>query len=51
MQRVEIIKIKEKFRLTNDEFAAVRFKIEDFVPAIPQKFADIEELLCSIRMH
>lgn len=43
MQRVEIIKIKEKFRLTNDEFAAVRFKIEDFVPAIPQKFADIEE--------
>ena len=23
--------------------AAVRFKIEDFVPAIPQKFADIEE--------
>ena len=43
VQRVEIIKIKEKFRLTNDEFAAVRFKIEDFVPAIPQKFADIEE--------
>lgn len=43
VQRVEIIKIKEKFRQTNDEYAAIRFKIEDFVPAIAEIFADIEE--------
>lgn len=43
VQRVEIIKIKEKFRQTNDEYAAIRFKIEDFVPAIAKIFADIEE--------
>lgn len=43
IQRIAIIKIKEKYRATNDSFAAVRFKIEDFVPAIPQCFEKIDE--------
>ena len=34
-QRLEIIKIKEKYRAASDNFANVRFKIEDFVPSIP----------------
>lgn len=43
VQRIAIIKIKEKYREANDTFAAVRFKIEDFVPAIPQTFEDIDK--------
>lgn len=43
VQRVAIIKTKEKFRQANDDYAAIRFKIEDFVPAIPQRIANIEE--------
>ena len=42
VQRVAIIKIKEKYRAASDNFAAVRFKIEDFVPAIPAIFDDID---------
>lgn len=42
VQRVAIIKIKEKYRDASDNFAAVRFKIEDFVPAIPAIFDDID---------
>lgn len=52
IQRIAIIKIKEKYRATNDSFAAVRFKIEDFVPAIPlcfekidQRFVQLEDLM------
>lgn len=43
VQRIAIIKIKEKYRATNDAFTAVRFKIEDFVPAIPQNFQNIDK--------
>lgn len=42
VQRLAIIKIKEKYRAASDNFAAVRFKIEDFVPAIPAIFDDID---------
>ncbi len=43
IQRVEIIKVKEKFRKTNDDYATVRFKIKDYVPAIPAMFNDIDQ--------
>ena len=42
-QRLEIIKIKEKYRAASDNFANVRFKIEDFVPSIPGIFNEIDE--------
>lgn len=41
-QRIEIIRIKEMYRKVYDSFTAVRFKIEDFVPAIPQSFEEID---------
>lgn len=43
VQRLEIIKVKEKYRATNDTYASVRFKIEDFVPIIPQTFENIDQ--------
>lgn len=43
IQRLEIIKVKEKYRETNDNYASIRFKIEDFVPAIPALFNDIDQ--------
>ena len=56
IQRVAIIKVKEKFRKVNDDYAAVRFKIEDYVPAIPamiedidQRFVELEALMNSQR--
>ena len=42
-QRLEIIKIKEKYRAASDNFANVRFRIEDFVPSIPGIFNEIDE--------
>lgn len=42
-QRLEIIKIKEKYRAASDNFANVRFKIEDFVPSISGIFNEIDE--------
>lgn len=48
VQRVAIIKIKEKYRAASDNFAAVRFKIEDFVPAIPAIFNDIDSRFVSL---
>ncbi|MFV0396360.1 MAG: septation ring formation regulator EzrA [Coprobacillaceae bacterium] len=43
IQRLEIIKIKEAYRNTTDNYTAVRFKIEDFVPEVPNKIADIDQ--------
>lgn len=43
VQRVAIIKVKEKYRKTTDDYAAVRFKIEDFVPAVPAMIEDIDQ--------
>lgn len=48
VQRLAIIKIKEKYRAASDNFAAVRFKIEDFVPAIPAIFKDIDSRFVSL---
>ena len=49
VQRVAIIKVKEKYRKTTDDYAAVRFKIEDFVPAVPAMIEDIDPTFCRIR--
>ena len=43
IQRLEIIKIKELYRKATDMYAAVRFKIEQFVPEVPNKFAEIDQ--------
>lgn len=42
-QRLEIIEIKKKYRMASDSFANVRFKIEDFVPSIPEIFEKLDE--------
>ena len=47
-QRLEIIKIKEKYRNASDSFANVRFKIEDFVPMIPEIFNELDERFVSL---
>lgn len=42
-QRLEIIKVKEKYRATNDTYSHIRFKIDDFVPKIQNEFQNIDE--------
>ena len=32
VQRIEIIRVKEKYRKTIDQFETIRFKVEDFIP-------------------
>lgn len=43
IQRLEIIKVKEKYRNTNDTYSHVRFKIDDFVPAVGNVFKNIDD--------
>lgn len=43
IQRLEIIKVKEKYRNTNDTYSHVRFKIDDFVPAVQNVFNKIDD--------
>lgn len=43
VQRLEIIKLKEKYRRSNDLFSTIRLKIETFVPAIPDSFEAIDK--------
>lgn len=43
IQRLEIIKVKEKYRNTNDTYSHVRFKIDDFVPAVQNVFKKIDD--------
>ena len=43
IQRLEIIKVKEKYRATNDNYAQLRFKVEDYVPKVQDVFHDIDE--------
>lgn len=43
IQRLEIIKVKEKYRATNDTYAQIRFKVEDYVPKVQEVFHDIDE--------
>lgn len=43
IQRLEIIKVKEKYRETNDYFSQIRFKVEDYVPKLQDVFHDIDQ--------
>lgn len=52
IQRLEIIKIKEKYRETNDHYSQIRFKVEDYVPklqdvlhGIDQQFVQLEDYM------
>lgn len=43
IQRIEIIRVKEKYRHTIDQFETIRFKIEDFAPNILNVFNEIDD--------
>lgn len=43
IQRIEIIRVKEKYRDTIDSFEAIRFKVEDFVPSLLEMFNDVDD--------
>lgn len=43
IQRLEIIKVKEKYRETNDHYSQIRFKVEDYVPKLQDVFHDIDQ--------
>ena len=43
VQRIEIIRVKEKYRLTIDHFETMRFKVEDFVPNLLDIFNEIDD--------
>lgn len=43
VQRIEIIRVKEKYRKTIDHFETNRFHVEDFVPSILDIFNDIDD--------
>ena len=43
IQRLEIIKIKEKYRETNDHYSQIRFKVEDYVPKLQDVFHGIDQ--------
>lgn len=43
VQRIEIIRVKEKYRKTIDKFETIRFNIEDFVPSLLDVFNDIDD--------
>jgi len=43
VQRIEIIRVKEKYRKTIDHFESIRFNVEDFVPSILDVFNEIDD--------
>lgn len=43
VQRIEIIRVKEKYRLTIDHFESIRFKVEEFVPNLLDVFNEIDD--------
>ena len=43
VQRIEIIRVKEKYRKTIDQFETIRFKVEDFIPDLLDVFNDIDD--------
>lgn len=51
IQRLEIIKVKEKYRNTNDAYSQIRFKIEDFVPEIQNVFKDIDDRFVQLESY
>lgn len=42
-QRLRIIKVKEKYRVITDYYTTVRFKLDEFVPEIQNRFKQIDE--------
>ena len=47
-QRIALIKIKEKYRETVDMYTNVRYKIEEFVPAILDQFSHLDTLFIEV---
>ncbi|MEG0366845.1 MAG: septation ring formation regulator EzrA [Coprobacillus sp.] len=43
VQRIEIIRVKEKYRMTIDHFESIRFKVEEFVPDLLNTFNEIDD--------
>ncbi|MEG0547331.1 MAG: septation ring formation regulator EzrA [Coprobacillus sp.] len=43
VQRVEIIRVKEKYRKTIDEFEMIRFKVEEFAPDFLSVFNEVDD--------
>lgn len=43
VQRIEIIRVKEKYRQTIDHFETMRFKVEEFVPNLLDIFNEIDD--------
>lgn len=51
VQRLEIIKVKEKYRNTNDTYSHLRFKIDDFVPAVQNVFKNIDDSFVQLESY
>lgn len=43
IQRIEIIKVKEKYRANIDEFEGMRLKVESFTPELGEMFDELDE--------
>ena len=43
VQRIEIIRVKEKYRKTIDQYETIRFKVEDFVTKLATVFNEIDD--------
>ena len=43
IQRIEIIRVKEKYRQTIDQFESIRFKVEEFVPSLLDIFNEVDD--------
>ncbi len=43
IQRIEIIRVKEKYRKTIDNFESIRFNVEDFVPHLLDVFNEVDD--------
>lgn len=43
VQRIEIIRVKEKYRKVIDQFESIRYKVEEFVPGLLDLFNEIDD--------
>ncbi len=43
VQRIEIIRVKERYRQTIDRFETIRFKVEEFVPSLLDIFNEVDD--------
>ena len=48
IQRIEIIRVKEKYRKEVDYYESIRFKVDDFIPHINGLFTDIDKDFVSL---